>query len=291
MTETTTTAAPEAATTPGAAAAPATTPATTPSWDPSAPLPADWHLKLGDEYTPHAPTLERFANKPVSELAKSLVEGKQALSRKLSPPTAESTSEEVARWREAVGAPPNREGYALQKPEQLPDGVAWSDDRASGFAEIFDKWHAPKGMVDELMAFDITSQGSLAEAARASLAQAQEARKEALIKEWGGKYEEYSGMVRHLAERFGTPAGLEPEAVIALADDPVAAKLLFQIQKSMGEDALRTPAGYGDVRSPAQKAQAIRMGQDSEWSDRYANGDPAAMEYVGRLDAQAAGLA
>jgi hypothetical protein len=60
-------------------------------------------------------------------------------------------------------------------------------------------------------------------------------------------------------------------------------KILNQVAKMTAEDPTRAPAGYGDLRSTRQKAEDIMQGRDPEWSQKYKEGDLAAVRKVESL--------
>jgi len=64
-----------------------------------------------------------------------------------------------------------------------------------------------------------------------------------------------------------------------------------EFAKHTQEDRTRLPAGFGDIRSPQQKANAIMDGSDPVWGKKYTQGTAeeaqAAYNEVARLLAEA----
>lgn len=70
--------------------------------------------------------------------------------------------ESIVEWRKThlptlyksglLDAPPaTPEDYGVVKPEDIPEGLSWDDDRAKKYAGILHKYGVPKGIVPELM--------------------------------------------------------------------------------------------------------------------------------------------
>jgi len=145
MSETATPDAPSAATTPpptsGATPDPgAAAPATPSYFGGDGSLNENWHTQLGDEFAPHAASLANF--KDIKGLAKSYL---HARSSRPSFPGADATPAQLAEWREVAGVPETPAGYELKAPEELPEGVEWSEERVGKFAEIAYKWNVHPG--------------------------------------------------------------------------------------------------------------------------------------------------
>lgn len=278
--------------TPETTPAPATTPEVTPA--PATPAPSqrlftddgkfaeNWHTHLGDEFAPHAETLSRF--KDPAGLAKSYLHARASRPQF---PGADATPQQIQEWRELAGVPADPSGYQLQAPETLPEGVSWDDGRVSKFAELAHKYHVHPEFMREAIALDLAHQSEIAGQTKAQIEAHHAAAKEELMTAWGAKFQENSNLVRHLVARLGESAALPEEQVQALANSPAVAKVMLQVNRLISEDAVKTPAGFGDLRSPQQRANDIMTGKDQEWSERYRNGDRDAMELVGKLLQQA----
>lgn len=271
-----TTPAPES--TPAASTTPETTPASSPAIAPDGSLGDGWHTTLGDEFAPHGETLSRFKN--VGDLAKSFI---HARNMKPAFPGADATPQDIETWRTLAGVPESPEGYGITKPEELPAGVEWNDDRVAKFTQLAHKHHVHPDFLKEAIALDMEINGGLVAQAQQQAQEAQQQAKTELMEQWGSKFEENASTVRHWADKLAASGEIPPEKVAGLANDPTFGRIILEVSKLVSEDSIRTPLGFGDVRSPQQQYDDIRNGKDEQWSERYKNGDPAAMEHVTNL--------
>lgn len=238
----------------------------------------NWHTALGDEFSPYGETAARFKNP--GDLLKSYMHLRQTGPAY---PDATATPDQVERFRQLANVPANPEGYNLPVPEQLPEGVTFNADLAKDFAKIAHQFHVPAPALRALMEKQLAVATAEAQDHAANIAKAQEQARSSLIAEWRGDYNTNLSTVRHLTQRFGEAAGIEEGEVKALADNPAFARIMHQVAQLTREDSVSAPAGFGDLRSPAERADAIIGGKDSQWSERYANGDPAAYQLVAKL--------
>lgn len=247
----------------------------------------NWHAGLGDEFAPHAATLGRFKN--VGDLAKSYM---HLRANGPAYPGEGSTLEDIARFRQLAQVPETQEGYAY-KPENLPEGLEWSDEKASGFFELAHKHHMPAPAVKAIVDYQLEREAARMQEAEAAAATERKAAEDALVAEWRGDFEANKSTVRHLTETLARSAGVPTDdpAISQLANTPAFAKIMMQVSKLTAEDAIRTPAGFGDLRSPQQRADAIMDGTDPEWGKKYTEGTTeeraAAYQFVTQLIAQA----
>lgn len=269
------TSSPDTSTTPAAADTPATTTSTT-AFETS--LPDGWQDHLGEEFAPHAASLQNF--KDIKGLAKSYLHARASRTQL---PDESSTPEQVAEWRELAGVPETPAAYELSAPEQLPEGVQWDDTRAAKLSEIAHKHHVPKAALKALAEADLQFQSELAGRAQAQIEEAKAEAKAQLVADWGSNFEANSNTVRHLASRLGESAQVPQEQLEALANNPAFNKIVLGMSKLISEDSARTPAGFGDLRSDQQRADEIMSGKDPEWGKKYMQGDRAAMDLVSQL--------
>lgn len=279
---------PASATPPAPAPAQAAPPANTPAsiFNADNTFTADWYTKLGDEFTPHAATLERF-NSP-GDLAKSYLHLRASGTKY---PGADSTPDDITRFREAAQVPADPAGYGLKAPENLPQGVQWDPAVADRLAAIAHKYHIPAPALQALAAEQLAIEAERATGYAAEQTKAEESATKALIDKWGGDFEQNAGIVRHLTESFAASAGLhlDANALQRLTANPDFALIMHSVSRHVGEDRVRTPATFGDLRTPGQRAKDIAEGRDKEHSEKYSRGDIATMEMVGKLiDEQAA---
>jgi len=246
----------------------------------------DWHLGLGDEFAPYASQLATF--KDVKGLAKSYVH-----LRASGPayPTDASTPEEVSRFRQLAQVPESPDGYGLTPPENLPEGVVWDDAMSKSFAELAHKHHVPAGAVKAIADLQVQIETDRAQKLQDTMKNIRQEAENALVAEWRGNFEQNKSVVRHLAGRLAESAGIPADDPIfaEIVNVPAFAKIMLQVSKLTAEDAVRVPGGFGDLRSPQQRANEIMNGGDKEWGSKYQDGDKQAMALVSDLLKQAAG--
>lgn len=267
-----------------AAPAPATpaTPAAGAPTDFQNSLPENWITALGDEYAPHAEALKNF--KSVGDLAKSYLHF-----RKTGPayPDENSTPQDIERFRTLAKVPETPEGYALTRPESLPDGVLWDDTVAAELAAVAHKYHIPAPALKALAEAQVTAEAKRAAdyTVQQQQAQAQLQTELTAVLGKGAEWERNTANIRHLVGTLAEKAGLDADSqdVKSLFASGAAIKILHQVAKLTQEEGIRTPTGYGDLRTNQQRASDIMRGKDPEWSQKYKEGDPEAVAKVAKL--------
>jgi hypothetical protein len=278
----------DTATIPAPAAAPVVTPAAPATaapaaapvhFNPDGTLGENWFTALGDEFAPSADALKPF--KDVKSLAKSYLHF-----RKSGPayPGTDSTPEDIARFRQLAHVPEQPAGYGLAKPENLPEGVEWDEDVAGSIAQIAHQHHIPAPALQAIVSKQLEIEGQRAAQAKAAADQKLAADQQALMTELRGDYEASIQKVRHLADTLAGAAGItDATEVQKLASDPTVVRMLLAVSSRITEDGVRPPPGFNDLRSIRQKLDDIREGRDKDWSEKYAAGDPRAVEFVSEL--------
>ena len=278
------------AATPATPAAPPAAAATPPglALGPAGALPKDWALQIGDEYAPYNDQANTFSS--IGGLLKSY----QSLrSTQPSYPGADATTDQIASWRTAskVPAAATAEAYGITKPADLPEGVPWDNDYAEAIAAAAHASHAPAGVVQAITKASNEYMLATVDKIRESQAQAQKQAKDELIQAWGADFEARASTARHTIATFAAEAGLDPAdpALAAIINSTAGQRLFHAVSSHIGEDRVRTPAGYGDMRSAQQQAEEIMAGSDQHWGAKYRDGDPDAMKHVSALLQQAKG--
>lgn len=262
-----------------APAAPAAAPAAPVHFNPDGTLGENWFTALGDEFAPVHADLKKFGS--VKDLAKSYLHFKRTGPAY---PDEHATPEDISRFRALAKVPDQPDGYGLAKPENLPEGVEWDETVAGSIAQIAHQHHIPAPALQAIVSKQIELEGQRAAAAKAAAEQKLAADQQALMAELKGDYESSIQKVRHLADTLAGAAGITDAAEVQrIASDPAAVRMLLAVSKRITEDGVRPPPGFNDLRSTRQKLDDIREGRDRDWSERYKNGDPKALEYVADL--------
>jgi hypothetical protein len=151
----------------------------------------------------------------------------------------------------------------------LPEGVPFDSELAEAVTKAAHASHTPPAALHAMArTFNEVFTKRAAEAEAAAMAQ-RKAAQDALVAEWRGNFETNAATVRHVAGRLAETAGVEPEAVAELANNPAFARVMLQVSKLTAEDRTATPTGFGDLKSPAQKIADIKAGNDPHWSPKF----------------------
>lgn len=208
---------------------------------PEGEAPKSWRDTLPEDIR-NSPTLSKFET--IEGLAKSYTNLERMMGTEKVP--VPKTEEDWDRWYRAAGRPDSVEGYEFAKPEQVPEGLEYSEDLDKRIASEFHKQGLSKqqaaGVREALM-------GILAEGGAESLnsvkaneeRMAQEA-KEAegqLQKEWGKAYEQNGKIAgRAINELFGPELSALFEAK-GLGNHPLLVKAAYGMGKKLiGEQTL-----------------------------------------------------
>jgi len=255
---------------PTPAPAPVSAPPPPPAITPDGKLSENWFLSLGDEFAPHAKDLSKHKDIRglVTELNYFRKNGAEY-------PTQDSKPEAIDRFRAIAGVPDSPEGYGLTAESmQLPEGMAFDADLAAAVAKAAHATHTPPKALAAIAGAFNAILADRTKAAEAEAAAAHEAAKSALVEKWRGDFVANTSTVRHLTNTLAQSAGLDPTdpAIGGLADQPAFALLMFQMSRLIGEDRVHTPAGFGNLKSPAQQIAEIMAGTDPAWGQKYTKG-------------------
>jgi hypothetical protein len=108
------------------------------------------------------------------------------------------------------------------------------------------------------------------------------------VAEWRGDYEANLSTARHFTMKLAEQARISPEGAERLANDPDFARMAVAMAKLTREDAVKTPAGPGYLRTPRQRADEIMRGTDQQWGRLYQEGHREAIDVVSNLLKEAA---
>lgn len=128
---------------------------------PATPEPVDWrpHVPADLRADPElGPIVERLSEKDVGSLVKSHAHLTRKMGNALTLPGKDAKPEEIHGVKQKLyeaglfTAPPSKpEEYGIAKPENLPDGLGWSDELASELAQLLHKHGAPKALAGDLL--------------------------------------------------------------------------------------------------------------------------------------------
>src|SRR6185503_523723 len=90
------------------------------------------------------------------DLARSYVETKAMIGRRLEAPGEKATPEQIAAWRKTVGAPDKPEGYAGSAGSVRPDSIPqemWDAAGEKKFLALAHRHHLPAAAVRDIIGF------------------------------------------------------------------------------------------------------------------------------------------
>ncbi len=255
--------APPADAAPPVDAAPVTqTPPAAFSWaDESGKFSPGWTEKLGDEFKDNG-TLKTLPD--LRTLAKAYLDTKAMVGKKLSPPSDTSTPEEVAKWRELMGAPATPDEYGPLMPEGFQPDM-WNGDLEKEFAAVAHKYHLPASAVKEIAALQAKGTLSAYERETARAMEQLETGRAELKKAWGQEFERRATEAKALAAALGID---ESDAIFTTRPD-LLQKLAAAAPTLLGPDRIvtgETPSISGGID---QRIESIRNGDDYQGKNGF----------------------
>lgn len=198
------------------------------------------------------------------ELAKGYASQGTLLGRSVTLPKDDATDEEKAEALGKVygklGRPDTAEGYTIEKPAELPEGVDWDDAVVGEFKTFCFENNVPQSMVDAFVAFDLKRTSTRVAARQEAVktfgeTQEREAAESiaTLKAEVGeGNYEKYIANAERAFEKcggeplvtlFDKPVGEMPPT-LALKNHPVIVRAFNEIyKKELAEDTIVSESG------------------------------------------------
>jgi len=187
------------------------------------------------------------------DLAKSYVETKSMVGKKLEAPGEGATPEQLASWRKVLGTPETPEGYLgdakTLRPDTIPETL-WDAGAEKSFLAIAHKHNLNPAAVKEILGFHAESLGKGIQLNVEAQAAHLTAETGKLREAWGTEFDSQLG----LASRVARTAGLDPATNPIFADAEVV-KAFAKMGKMFSETSLVT----GDVTSSASGGVTQRI--------------------------------
>lgn len=233
------------------------------------------------------PTLNKFrladGEKPVAmpaSVVKSYIEAQKKIGQKgVLIPGENATDADRDAFHKALGRPDKPEDYGFTKPEKLPEGVNWDDERVKKFATVFHKLGIPKAQAQEILkaynedVFEgVTNQTKAVEEFRTkSVAE--------LKKEWGSNFEKNVGKANAAVKLFGGKEGIDLLKTTGLDVHPTMVRMFQKIADRIGEASLVD--GYVGTNRPVYTRNKLeQMMKDPRYSGRQHERDPEYIEQI-----------
>jgi len=214
------------------------------------------------------PSLSKF--KDVGSLAKSYLEAEKMISRKgVIVPTERSTPDEWNNYYKALGRPDSIDGYELKKPDSLPEGMTYNEERTKQFAELAHKIGLSKTAVQEIAKW--WDEGQRAEFEKLGKDANDYLTKSTaeMKKEWG---KDYDANLKKADSVIVPIFGEDFQKMLidtGLNNHPAMVKGMFKISQALGEHQL-TKGGDITTKDQYSKEGLVKMMNDP----RYKSMDP-----------------
>ena len=244
-----------------------------------------YHDKLPEKFREHATHFSKYGT-PLQVLEHTL-NLQQLLGSKANAvviPGEGATPEQVATFREKLGVPELPSGYNIQKPDKLPEGVEWSQERVDSFTKLAHEISLTPQQVAKLQEFDLNGQASQAQGFKEKLLHIEQTelskQSERLTKEWGNGPD--FTKKKELAERAAITAGFSPEdlganPIFRNADVVMA---FARIGALMSEDTLAKGAAAGGYNNSQSEADDIIKNPNNPLHARYWKGEEDVVRMV-----------
>jgi hypothetical protein len=199
------------------------------------------------------------------------------------PLTPESTPEEVASFRKAMGIPDKP--YEFPKPDKLPDGVTWNDDMAKSFGQWAQENNLnpaqAKGVLDLHAKFVAEDSQKHAEALQTQRAELLTREKAALREQFGGGLSSAVISAQQVASKYGLPPEIMEPGNDQFAGITVL-RMAADLAAAMGESQLPSAASVQNM-NPEREYLSIIEDKSNPLHKLWASGDKNAVKKVNEL--------
>jgi len=217
--------------------------------------------------------------KDIPGLLKSYHDTRAKLSQRVQAPGEDATPEERAAWKANLGVPDSVDGYEIQIPEKLPEGVELSDGDFDSFKKFAFDNDLSVNQVNKLIEYQIGVEGDMMSQINQEMKAQQEATEKQLQQEWGSEWTKKKELAERAAETFGLGADHE------LMSNPDVLRMLSQIAPAIGEDKLVSKDDVAGIKSPGDMAYDISRNSDNPYYEAYHDpGHPGFQEAQKRYD-------
>lgn len=195
----------------------------------------EWASNLPEDLQPYSNTFSKY--KSINELMHGFGNLSRMATGKglqpLPPNASDQLKQEFAeQMRKANGVPENPSDYGVSRPEEVPEEL-WNEDRASKFAEVLHKHHAPPELVKELFALNTADTlAAIQDAETRAQVKVEESVQE-LQKEWGDEFEANKMKARRGAATLGLDPDNDP-----VFEHPGFVKAMVKLTNMVSEDRL-----------------------------------------------------
>lgn len=220
-----------------------------------------WHESLPDDLKPYSGSLAKYPN--AAELLRGLGNAQKLIGQRpqeLKPPGPDATPEQKAAWFKTIGVPEKPEEYGLKKPDNLPEGVPWSDEDAAAFQAKAHELGLTPAQVQAIAAFDLERATKATAKGQGEITAYIEGQKTALKAEWGEKFEANRDKALATAQILG----LDPNDA-EIGNSAKMIKALHAASQLMSEDKFVSSDKAGTGMSRADQAEDMARNKLNPW--------------------------
>lgn len=230
--------------------------------------------------------------KDLPSLFKSLKDTKAALSQRqdgmVKLPNSQSTEEEIAAYRDAIGIPESVDGYELTLPEasELPEGIQFQEGDLQQFREFAHKNGIAPETASALLRYQAQVEGEQISQIRQEQQDWKADQQEQLRNEWGGKWEQNQMLAKRAAETFGLGAD-HP-----LMENAEVVKAMANAAAKISESSLVAGESITSHLTPGNEARDILANPDNALhapfhDSSHPNHETAVNSYMQKMEEQA----
>lgn len=264
-------------------------------------LPDDLMVEHEGKQVPLKSVPDLVNAKDLSALAKGYYESQREIGRRERVPGKDAKPEDVQAFkaklieRGLLSAPPaSPQDYAITKPEELPDGLGWTDELATELATALHKHGVSKEAVPDLLALHTKALVG----AQAGLNTSMEVGMAALKTEFGDKFDERMEFAKRLTPTlFRSEEELDFLERSGLANHPGFLGVIMRLAPLAQQDS-SFMAGLNQSSSGAMTGEQVRAEIAKIMSDKnhpdhngYWKQEPAVMKKIEALYQRAYGTA
>ncbi len=270
---------------------------------PTTPPSSDWRPYLNDELKADPVVsgwAEKASYKDIPAIIKGFAHAQKRMGSAINLPSADTKPEEIDALRQKLyqagvfKAPPSKpEEYGLQKPENLPAGVNWSDELATKFSQALHKHGVPKEAAADLLPLYFESLGQQAQLSKTS----QEEGMKVLREEFKDKFDAHLESAKRIfASIFKNPGEEELFNKLGLGNEPRFIGPLMRMARLGDQDssfidgASGTKPGARDHASVKAELQSIMTDPKHPMHAGWIHHDRAIMDHVQNMYKQLEGM-
>ena len=227
-----------------------------------------WDAGLPDDLKPSAAALAKYPN-PL-ELMRGHANASKLIGQKstLKAPAPDAPPAEVEKFnsqiREVLGVPTKVEDYKLTKPEKMPEGMTWNEDKAKDFATLAHSLNIPPAAADKIAAWQMQQMGEAVQKGQGQIEAWKQSQADELKKDWGADYDANLGLAAQAAKVAGFDIN-DGE----LANNAKFVKAMLTVSRLIKPDALVGSDKSSSVMDGAAQAEDIRRNPNNPWHAAY----------------------